>query len=135
MKRANWTSTNLSLLTRSLDSRSEVPGAECLKERLARSDRAGNLSRRRVDQVGTPDDLIDALIGIIHHHGQLIGEDAVGAQQDHVVQLGVLDRDLALHGVLDHGLALARRLEADGRFDILRRDDELGPRISRNQAA
>jgi hypothetical protein len=58
-----------------------------------------------------------AHVVVVDHHRQHVGRRAIGAQQDHVVELRVLDRDLALHGVLDHGLAALRRLEADHRID------------------
>ena len=38
----------------------------------------------------------DAHVVIVDHHRQHVGRRAVGAQQDQVVELGVLDRDLAL---------------------------------------
>ena len=47
---------------------------------------------------------------VVHHDGVQVGRRAVAAQDDHVVQLGVGDADLALDQVVDHGLALARRL-------------------------
>ena len=63
----------------------------------------------------------DAHVVVVDHHGQHVGRRAVGAQQDHVVELGVLDRDLALHGILDHRLAALRRPQPDHRRDACRR--------------
>ncbi len=59
------------------------------------------------------DDVGDAHVVIVDHHREHVGRRAVGAQQDEIVELGVLDGDAALDLVVDHRLALARRLEAD----------------------
>ena len=59
------------------------------------------------------DDVGDAHVVVVDHHREHVGRRAVGAQQDEIVELGVLDGDAALDEVLDHGLAVARRLEAD----------------------
>ena len=67
------------------------------------------------------DDMGDAHVVVIHHHRMQIGRRAVGAQDDHVVQLGVLDADLALHEVLHHRRPLARGLQADSRLRAGRR--------------
>ena len=59
------------------------------------------------------DDVGDAHVVVVDHHREHVGRRAVGAEQDEIVELGVLDRDPALDLVVDHRLALARRLEAD----------------------
>ena len=61
------------------------------------------------------DDMGDRHVMVVHHDGKIVGGRAVGAQDDEVVELLVRDRDGALHVVGDDGLAVARRLEADGR--------------------
>ena len=43
-----------------------------------------DLARSGVEQVGAADDVGDALVGVIHHHRQLVGPVAVGATQDEV---------------------------------------------------
>jgi hypothetical protein len=50
---------------------------------------------------------------IVDHHREHVGGGPVGAQQDIVVDLGILHRDLALDLVVDCGFALGRDLEAD----------------------
>ena len=47
-----------------------------------------DLARSGVEQVGAADDVGDALVGVIHHHRQLVGPVAVGATQDEVADLG-----------------------------------------------
>ena len=59
------------------------------------------------------DDVGDAHVMIVDHHREHIGRRAVRAEQDEIVELGVLDGDPALDLVVDRRLALLRRLEAD----------------------
>ena len=59
------------------------------------------------------DDVGDAHVVVVDDDGEHVGRRAVGAQQDEVVEVLVLAGDAALHLVLDHGLAVERRLEAD----------------------
>ena len=66
-----------------------------------------------VQMVVAADDMGHAHVVIVHHHGKHVGGRAVGAQQHHVVELGIGNPHLALHKVADNGLALARRLEAN----------------------
>ncbi len=40
-----------------------------------------------VDEIGAPDDLRDALICIVDHHGQLIGMEAIGTTQYEISDL------------------------------------------------
>jgi hypothetical protein len=51
------------------------------------------------------DDVGDGHVVVVHHHGVQVGRRAVGAEDDHVVQLGGADADRALHEVVHHGLA------------------------------
>ena len=55
------------------------------------------------------DDMGDAHVVIVDDDGQHVGRRAVRAQQDHVVEILVREHDAALHAVVDHGLAVARR--------------------------
>ena len=66
-----------------------------------------------VQVIVAADHVGDVHVVIVDDDGQHVGRRAVGAQQDHVVELCVLDLDLALHGILDHGLAALRCLEAN----------------------
>ena len=50
---------------------------------------------------------------IIDDDREHIGWRAVGTQKHEIIEILVLPGDGALHHVLDHGLALGRRLEAD----------------------
>jgi hypothetical protein len=74
-----------------------------------------------VEMVVAADHVGYAHVVVVDYDRQHVGRRAVGAQQDHVVELGVLDRDLALDGVLDHRLAVLRRPEPDHRRDAWRR--------------
>jgi hypothetical protein len=46
-----------------------------------------DLSWRGYQQVGTAHDIAHSLLGIIHHHGQLVGPETIGAQQDKVADV------------------------------------------------
>jgi hypothetical protein len=46
-----------------------------------------DLARRVVGQVLAAHDVGDALLGVVHHHGQLVGPKAVGALEDEVAHL------------------------------------------------
>ena len=70
-----------------------------------------------VQVVVAADDVADAGIVVVDDDGQHVGRRAVGAQQDHVVELAVLDLNLALHGVGDYRLAGLRRFQADDGLD------------------
>jgi hypothetical protein len=80
-----------------------------------------------VEMVVAADDVGDAHVVIVDHHRQHVGRRAVGAEQDEIVELGVLDGDPALDLVVDRRLALARRLEAD--------DEGLVPLLGRSRRA
>ena len=70
--------------------------AECVIEMIVAADHMGN-----------------AHVVIIHHNGEHIGRGPVGTQQDIVVDLGILDRNLALNRVVDRGFPVGRNLEAN----------------------
>lgn len=57
-----------------------------------------DLAGGRVEQVGAAHGVGDARFGVVHHHGQLVGEQAVGAQ--HHVVAGV-EREILLLPALD----------------------------------
>jgi len=59
------------------------------------------------------DDVGDAHVVVVHHHGVQVGGRAVAAQDDHVVQFGVADAHFALHQIVHHRFALARGAQAD----------------------
>ena len=71
------------------------------------------LAGRVGQMVVAPDDMGDAHVVIVHHHGQHIGGVAVRAQQHEVVEVLVGEHDAALDLVVDDGLAGLGRLEAD----------------------
>ena len=61
------------------------------------------------------DDVGDAHVVVVDDDGEHVGRRAVGAQDDEVVEVLVGEGDAALHAVLDHRLAVERRLDADRR--------------------
>ena len=67
------------------------------------------------------DDVGDRHVVVVHDHREHVGGRAVGAQQDHVVQLRVGEAHLALDPILDHRFAAARRFEPDHRRHARRR--------------
>jgi hypothetical protein len=73
----------------------------------------GELAEGVVEMVVASDDVGHSHVVIVDHDREHVGGAAVGAEQDHVVQLAILDDDPALDRIVDRGLALARRLEAD----------------------
>jgi hypothetical protein len=48
-----------------------------------------DLARRVVGQVGAAHDVAHALRGVVHHHGQLVGPQPVGAAQHEVADFGL----------------------------------------------
>jgi hypothetical protein len=60
-------------------------------------------------------DVGDAHVVIVDHHGQHVGGRAVGAEQDQVVDVGIGARDCALHVVGDGEFADVGHAEADDR--------------------
>ena len=69
------------------------------------------LAKGVVEMIVAADDMGDAHVVIVDHHGEHIGRAAVRAEQDEIVDLAILDRDPALDLVVDDRLALARRLQ------------------------
>ena len=80
-------------------------------DRLRPAHRAddGELAEGVVEMIVAADDVGDAHVVIVDDDGEHVGRRAVRAEQDEIVQLGILDGDPALHGVVDGGLAIARR--------------------------
>ena len=60
------------------------------------------------------DNMGDAHEGVVADHHKVVGRGAVGADDDEVVELLVVDRHVAEDKVVDGGLAGLRHLEADG---------------------
>ena len=79
------------------------------------------LAKRVVQVVVAPDRMGDPHLVVVDDDGEHIGGGSVAPQQHHVVELAVGEPDSALDGVLDRGLALARRPEPDHRVDSGRR--------------
>ena len=76
------------------------------------------LLARRVDQViVAANDMGDAHVVVVDHHGQHIGRGSVAAEQDEIVEVFVLPDDAALHLILDHGFSGLGRAQANGRLD------------------
>ena len=48
-----------------------------------------DLPWRGVEQVGTTDHVGDALVGIVHHDGELVGPQAIGATQHEVADFDI----------------------------------------------
>ena len=59
------------------------------------------------------DHVRDLHVPVVHHHAEIVGGVAVGAHDDQVVELGVLEHHVALDQVLDDRAAEFRILEAD----------------------
>ncbi len=66
--------------------------------------------------IDAADHVRDAHVVVVDDDGVVVDRRAVAAQDDHVVEVGVLPHDAALYPVLDDGLAVERRLEADDRL-------------------
>ena len=64
-------------------------------------------------------DMRDTHIPVIHHHAEVVGRVAVGALDDQVVELAVLEHRTAVHQILDHDLALIQTLVSeDGKVGV-----------------
>ena len=76
--------------------------------RLRPVHRADNaeLAEGVVEMVVAADHMGHAHVMIVNHHRQHVGRRAVRTQQDHVIELRVLDYHTALHCILDHALAI-----------------------------
>ncbi len=71
------------------------------------------LARRVGQMIVAADDMGHAHVVIIDHDRQHIGRVAVGAQQHEIIELLVGEYDLALHLVVDDGLALLPGAQSD----------------------
>ncbi len=91
-----------------------------------------DLARGRVEQIGAAHHVADRLRGIVHHHGELIGELAVGAVEDEVADLrrkdlllraldAVMEEDLLRPGIYPQcacGFTLRQPASACARVDL-----------------
>ena len=65
------------------------------------------LPGRAREQVRASHDIIHLLIGIVHHHGELVGEHAIAPADDHIPERAQLEAAVALKSILDqNGLVL-----------------------------
>ena len=78
------------------------------------------LARRIGEMIDATDHMCDPHIVIIDDDGEIISRIAVGSEDDEIVQVLVLEDDTAHDAILDHGLAVLWRLEADRRLHALR---------------
>jgi hypothetical protein len=69
------------------------------------------------EMIVAADDVGDGHVMVVDHHRQIISRRAVASEDHEIVEFLVGEHDAALHAILDHRLALARRLEADGGLD------------------
>ena len=65
-----------------------------------------------VQMIGAANNMGDAHVEIIHHHGQHISGRAVAAEQDHVVELVIGVAHIAQHFVVNDGLAILAGFQA-----------------------
>ena len=79
------------------------------------------LARGIGQMVDAADNVGDAHVVIVDHHRQIVGRRAVGAQDDQIVEVLVLEHDASLHRSSITVSPSLRRLEADRRRDIVRR--------------
>ena len=78
-----------------------------------------HLARRVVDVVVAADDVGDAHVQVVHHHREVVGGVAVGAEDHQVVEFIVAPLDAALDLVLEHHAAADRVLEADDAVGVV----------------
>ncbi len=79
------------------------------------------LPRAVIKVVIAADDVGDAHVVIVHHHGQHVSGRSVRPQQHEIVEILVLPRDAALHLIVDDGFAGLRRFQPDDRLHAARR--------------
>src|SRR5262249_22177268 len=88
-----------------------------------------NLARRRVEQVGAAHDIGDPLRGVVHHYGELVRVEAVGAPEDEVAHVAlqalrlralrpVGEADFSLGFYPDGARGLSRRQAAAARAAV-----------------
>ncbi|OGA16640.1 MAG: hypothetical protein A3I63_11475 [Betaproteobacteria bacterium RIFCSPLOWO2_02_FULL_66_14] len=59
-----------------------------------------DLPRGRVEQIRSAHDIRHALIGVVHHHRELVGEQAIGPTKNEITNLaGDRLRNLSLHAI------------------------------------
>jgi hypothetical protein len=80
-----------------------------------------HLPRRIGEMIVAANDMGDAHVVIVDHHGQHIGWVAVRAQQYEIVELLIGEGHFALHLVVDDRLAFLFGAQADHRLDAGRR--------------
>ncbi len=68
------------------------------------------------EMIVAANDVGDAHVVIVHDDRQHIRRRAIGAQQDEIVEVLVGPGNPPLHLVVENGVSLLRRLEADDRF-------------------
>ena len=79
------------------------------------------LPRAVIEMFVAADDVGDAHVVVVHHHGQHVSGCAVGAEQHEVVEIFVLPGHPALHLIVDDGFAGLRRPQPDHRLHAGRR--------------
>ena len=79
------------------------------------------LARGVGQMIVAANNLRHAHVMIIDDDGEHVGRRAIGAQQHEIVDVIVGENDAALHGVLDHRLAIERRFQTDHRRHAGRR--------------
>jgi hypothetical protein len=80
-----------------------------------------DLARRVVHMVVAADAVRDGHVEVVHHHAEIVGRHAVGAQQHEIVQFAVGDLDAALDQVVPGHDAVVRVAKAQDRPDVGRR--------------
>src|SRR4249920_3431962 len=73
-----------------------------------------NLSRCVGQVVVAADDMGDRHVDVVDDDAKIISRRAVGAGDNQIVELAVLEDDIAFDQVFDYGGPFARRAEADG---------------------
>ena len=74
-----------------------------------------HLARRRAEQVLAADHVRDPHVGVVDRVGEVVGRDAVGAQDHVIAELRVLEAHRAAHEILDDARALVGNAQADDR--------------------
>ena len=64
--------------------------------------------------VGAAQNVCHSHLDVVHHHAEVIGGDAVGAQQNEILDLAVGELHAAEHGVIEECAAALRHGESDG---------------------
>src|SRR5689334_13827832 len=80
-----------------------------------------NLAGRRVEQVGAAHDIADVLLGVVDHHCELVGEQAVGAVEDEVADVPLEHLLMPTLHAIDEADRIAGRTYAQGTRGARRR--------------